>query len=120
MTDTENEIREFATVEPIDATPEMARFITAMRRLQDIAVSTNPDATLWTDAAERIEDVCARLEEHKAPQASRLPAVPRTSPASAIRWCRRGGSLRQDPTGSPCTVTSAASMSAATTQSTAG
>jgi acyl-coenzyme A thioesterase PaaI-like protein len=45
----------------------MARFIAAVRRLQDIAVSTNPDATLWNDTAELIEDICARLEEHKAP-----------------------------------------------------
>jgi acyl-coenzyme A thioesterase PaaI-like protein len=45
----------------------MARFIAAMRRLQDITVSTNPDPTLWNDTAEVIEGVCARLEEHKAP-----------------------------------------------------
>lgn len=67
MTDTENEIREFARVEPVDAPPEMARFMTAMRRLQDIAVSTNPDAALWADTAELLEGMCARLEEHKAP-----------------------------------------------------
>jgi acyl-coenzyme A thioesterase PaaI-like protein len=67
VTDTENEIREFARVEPVDAPPEMARFMAAMRRLQDIAVSTNPDAALWTDTAELLEGVCARLEEHKAP-----------------------------------------------------
>jgi acyl-coenzyme A thioesterase PaaI-like protein len=80
VTDTENEIREFARVQPVDATPEMARFIAAMRRLQDIAVSTNPDATLWKDTAELIEDVCARLEEYKAPAgvapAGRAPHLP--------------------------------------------
>ena len=67
MTDTDNEIREFARVQAVEATPEMARFMTAMRRLQDIVVSTNPDATVWNDTAELVEDVCARLEEHKAP-----------------------------------------------------
>ena len=67
MTDTDNEIREFARVEPAEASPEMARFMTAMRRLQDIVVSTNPDPTLWDDTAELVEDVCTRLEEHKAP-----------------------------------------------------
>ncbi len=67
MTDTENEIREFARVEPVDAPPEMARFMAAMRRLQDIAVSTDPDAALWSDTAELLESACARLEEHKAP-----------------------------------------------------
>jgi acyl-coenzyme A thioesterase PaaI-like protein len=80
VTDTENEIREFARVQPVDATPEMARFIAAMRRLQDIAVCTNPDATLWKDTAELIEDVCARLEEYKAPAgvapAGRAPHLP--------------------------------------------
>jgi acyl-coenzyme A thioesterase PaaI-like protein len=67
VTDIENEIREFARVEPVDAPPEMARFMAAMRRLQDIAVSTDPDAALWTDTAELLESVCVRLEEHKAP-----------------------------------------------------
>jgi acyl-coenzyme A thioesterase PaaI-like protein len=67
VTATEDEIREFARVQPTVAPPEMGRFMTAMRRLQDLAVSTDPDAALWNDAAEHIEDVCARLEEHKAP-----------------------------------------------------
>jgi acyl-coenzyme A thioesterase PaaI-like protein len=73
VTDTDNEIREFARVKPVDAPPEMARFMTAMRRLQDIAVSTNPDRSLWNDTAELIEDVCARLEQHRA-QAGVAPA----------------------------------------------
>jgi len=67
VTDTEDDIREFARVTPVAGGPEMGRFIVAMRRLQDITVSTNPDETLWSDAAELIEGVCARLEEHKAP-----------------------------------------------------
>jgi acyl-coenzyme A thioesterase PaaI-like protein len=67
VTDTENEIREFARIQPVEAGPEMARFMAAMRRLQDIAVSTDPDATLWDDTAELLEDVCTRLEEHRAP-----------------------------------------------------
>jgi acyl-coenzyme A thioesterase PaaI-like protein len=66
VTDTEDDIREFARVTSVEAGPEMARFMTAMRRLQDIAVSTNPDERLWNDAAELIERVCARLEEHRA------------------------------------------------------
>jgi acyl-coenzyme A thioesterase PaaI-like protein len=67
LTDTDNEIREFARVKPVEAPPEMARFMAAIRRLQDIAVSTNPDATLWNDTAELLEGVCARLEDHRAP-----------------------------------------------------
>jgi len=67
VTDTEDEIREFARITPVAAAPEMARFMAAMRRLQDIAVSTNPDETLWNDTAELVEGICARLEEHAAP-----------------------------------------------------
>jgi hypothetical protein len=41
--------------------------MSAIRRLQDIAVSTNPDETLWNDTAELVEGICARLEEKTAP-----------------------------------------------------
>jgi acyl-coenzyme A thioesterase PaaI-like protein len=68
VTDTENDIREFARVTPVEATPELTRFMTAMRRLQDIAVSTTPAVAVWNDTAALIEDVCTRLEEHKAPE----------------------------------------------------
>lgn len=67
MTDTDNDIREFARVKPTVAEPEMGRFMTALRRLQDIAVSSDPDAATWNDTAELLEDVCARLEGHRAP-----------------------------------------------------
>jgi acyl-coenzyme A thioesterase PaaI-like protein len=67
LTDIEDEIREFARIKPTVAPPEMARFMTAMRRLQDLAVSTDPDVALWNDSAEALEDVCARLEQHEAP-----------------------------------------------------
>jgi acyl-coenzyme A thioesterase PaaI-like protein len=67
VTDTEDDIREFARVTPVEATPELARFMTAMRRLQDIAVSTNPDQAGWNDAAALIEEVCGRLEAQRAP-----------------------------------------------------
>jgi acyl-coenzyme A thioesterase PaaI-like protein len=67
VTDIEDEIREFARVQPVEAAPQMARFIAAMRRLQDITVSTNPDPTVWDETAELIEEVCARLAEHRAP-----------------------------------------------------
>ena len=64
----------------IDAGPELGRFMTAMRRLQDIVVSTNPDDALWADAAGQIEDLCARFEVHRAPQgvapAGRGPHLP--------------------------------------------
>jgi acyl-coenzyme A thioesterase PaaI-like protein len=64
----------------VDAPPELDRFMAAMRRLQDIAVSTDPDGALWTDAAERIDELCERLEVHKAPEgvapAGRAPHLP--------------------------------------------
>ncbi|OBA89867.1 thioesterase [Mycolicibacterium elephantis] len=67
MTDTEDHIREFARVQPTVAGPELARFMTAMRRLQDIVVSADPDPSVWNDSAALLEDVCARLESHAAP-----------------------------------------------------
>ena len=80
MTETSHETRGFPPIEPIDAPPEMARFMTAMRRLQDIAVSTAPDGDLWTDGARRIEELCEQLEVYRAPQgvapAGRAPHLP--------------------------------------------
>ncbi|KUH83364.1 MULTISPECIES: PaaI family thioesterase [unclassified Mycobacterium] len=80
MTDTEDDIREFARVQPTLGTGEMGRFLAAMRRLQDITVSTNPDAALWDRTAELLENVCEQLEPHKAPAgvapAGRAPNLP--------------------------------------------
>lgn len=45
----------------------MARFMAAMRRLQDVAVSAGPDDASWDDTAQLLEDACARLERHRAP-----------------------------------------------------
>ena len=59
MTETENNSTAFPEIKPIDVGPELGRFMTAMRRLQDIVVSTNPDEGLWADAAGEIEDLCA-------------------------------------------------------------
>jgi acyl-coenzyme A thioesterase PaaI-like protein len=67
MTDTEDEIREFAKVQPTLGAPEMGRFMAAMRRLQDIAVSANPTEQVWDGTAALLEEVCARLEAHRAP-----------------------------------------------------
>jgi hypothetical protein len=54
--------------------------MTAMRRLQDIVVSANPDDALWDDAAGQIEELCVRLEVHRAPEgvapAGRGPHLP--------------------------------------------
>jgi acyl-coenzyme A thioesterase PaaI-like protein len=80
VTDTDSEPTAFPEIKPVDAPPEVGRFMAAMRRLQDIAVSTNPDGALWTDAAERVEELCERLEVHRAPEgvapAGRGPHLP--------------------------------------------
>jgi hypothetical protein len=80
VTDTAPEVRGFPEITPVHAPPELERFMTAVRRLQDISVSTDPDAAVWTDAAERIEDLCEQLEVHKAPEgvapAGRPPICP--------------------------------------------
>ena len=84
MTETENETTAestaFPEIKPVDTGPELGRFMTAMRRLQDIVVSTDPDDALWADAAGRIEELCTRLEVHRAPQgvapAGRGPHLP--------------------------------------------
>lgn len=59
----------FPDIKPVAAPhPELGRFVAAMRRLQDLAVSTNPDGVLWTTAAARIESICASLEDHQVPE----------------------------------------------------
>lgn len=66
MTDTAPEVRGgFPEVKPVDAPPELGRFVAAMRRLQDLTVSTDPESAIWATAAERIEDLCALLQEHQ-------------------------------------------------------
>lgn len=68
MTDTAPATRVFTEITPVQAPPELDRFATAMRRLQDLAVAADPDGAVWTDAAQRVEELCALLEPHQAPQ----------------------------------------------------
>ena len=70
MTDTAPEARGgFPDVRPVeDAPPELGRFVSAMRRLQDLTVSTNPDSSMWTTAAEHVESACALLDGHQVPE----------------------------------------------------
>jgi hypothetical protein len=52
MTDTAPEVRGgFPEVKPVDAPPELGRFVAAMRRLQDLTVSTDPESAMWATAA---------------------------------------------------------------------
>jgi acyl-coenzyme A thioesterase PaaI-like protein len=70
MTDTAPEIRGgFPEVKPADhAPPGLGRFVAAMRRLQDLTVSTSPDSSMWTTAAQHVENACALLDGHQVPE----------------------------------------------------
>lgn len=70
MTDTAPEVQReprggFPDVRPVDAPPGLGRFAEALRRLQDLTVSTNPDAQAWAAATEHVENACAMLESHQ-------------------------------------------------------
>jgi acyl-coenzyme A thioesterase PaaI-like protein len=70
----------FPEYAPASPGPGFARFVAAMRRLQDLAVSADPGDDVWDDAAERVADLVERLEpfqvdEGRAP-AGRAPDLP--------------------------------------------
>jgi acyl-coenzyme A thioesterase PaaI-like protein len=56
------------------------RFVTAMRRLQDLAVSAAPGDDVWDDAAQRTEELVDLLDPHEAAEgvapAGRAPSMP--------------------------------------------
>lgn len=68
MTETAPGVRGgFPEIKPAEHAPAgLGRFVAAMRRLQDLAVST--DSPNWDAAAERVERACALLDGHQAPQ----------------------------------------------------
>jgi acyl-coenzyme A thioesterase PaaI-like protein len=68
MTDTAPGVRGgFPEIKPADhAPPGLGRFVAAMRRLQDLAVSTN--SSMWSTAAEHVEKACALLDGHQVPE----------------------------------------------------
>ncbi|OBG24736.1 PaaI family thioesterase [Mycobacterium sp. 852002-51057_SCH5723018] len=70
MTDTTPAVRGgFPEIKPVDhVPPELGRFVAAMRRLQDLTVSTNPDSALWAAAAEHVENACTLIEDHQVPE----------------------------------------------------
>jgi acyl-coenzyme A thioesterase PaaI-like protein len=71
MTDTAPGIRGgFPEIRPAEhAPPGLGRFVAAMRGLQDLTVSTNPDSSMWSAAAEHVEKACALLDGHQVPEA---------------------------------------------------
>jgi hypothetical protein len=71
----------FPDLRPVeDAPEELGRFVTALRRLQDLTVSTNPGGPLWADAAAHLESACALLDGHQVPEteavAGRVLSIP--------------------------------------------
>ena len=92
MTDTAPEIRGgFPQIKPAEHVPPgLGRFVAAMRRLQDLTVSTNPDSSMWATAAQHVENACALLDGHQVPEAWLRPAESSNCPGSAIPCCRHG------------------------------
>ncbi|ODQ93708.1 PaaI family thioesterase [Mycolicibacterium holsaticum] len=70
----------FPDFAPAEPGPGFGRFLTAMRRLQDLAVSADPDSDTWDRAADRAEDLVQLLEPFEAPEgvgpANRVPSLP--------------------------------------------
>ncbi len=70
----------FPVFEAAQPGPGFARFLTAMRRLQDLAVSTDPAPDTWTEAADRVEELVSLLEPFSAAEgvgpAQRVPDLP--------------------------------------------
>jgi acyl-coenzyme A thioesterase PaaI-like protein len=80
--DTAAEIRGgFPQVTPLDEAPaDLGRFVAALRRLQDLTVSTRPDDSAWATAVQHVENACALLDGHQVPEtqavAGRVLALP--------------------------------------------
>ena len=70
----------FPVFESAEPGPGFEPFVTGMRRLQDLAVSADPDSDTWIDAAERVAELVALLEpsvaDEGAAPAGRMPSMP--------------------------------------------
>ena len=70
----------FPNFEPAEPGPGFARFLTAMRRAQDLAVSADPDSYTWDQAADLAEELVKLLGPFEAPErvgpANRVPSLP--------------------------------------------
>jgi acyl-coenzyme A thioesterase PaaI-like protein len=77
----------FPVFEPAHPGPGFGRFLSAMRRLQDLAVSTDPDPQTWEDAADRVENLVSLLEaaEGVGP-AGRVPDLPGAGSLLMMPW----------------------------------
>jgi hypothetical protein len=69
----------FPNFEAAEPGEGFARFLTAMRRAQDLAVSADPDSDTWDQAADRAEELVKLLGPFEAPEgvgpANRVPST---------------------------------------------
>lgn len=70
----------FPLFDPADPGPGFGPFLASMRRLQDLAVSADPDSDTWIDAAGRVAELVTLLDPFEAAEgvgpASRVPTLP--------------------------------------------
>lgn len=70
----------FPNFEPATPGPGFGRFLTAMRRAQDLAVSADPDSETWDRAADLVEELTSLLGPFEAAEgvgpANRVPDLP--------------------------------------------
>lgn len=80
----------FPVFEPAHPGPGFGRFLSAMRRLQDLAVSTDPDPQTWEDAADRVENLVSLLDPFEAAEgvgpAGRVPDLPGAGSLLMVPW----------------------------------
>jgi acyl-coenzyme A thioesterase PaaI-like protein len=70
----------FPKFQPADPGPGFGRFLEAIRRVQDLAVSADPGRDTWAAAADRAEELAALLAPFEASEgvgpANRVPSLP--------------------------------------------
>jgi acyl-coenzyme A thioesterase PaaI-like protein len=70
----------FPDFEAAEPGPGFGRFLAAMRRAQDLAVSADPDSDTWEEAAYRAEELVELLNPFEAAEgvgpANRVPSLP--------------------------------------------
>lgn len=79
----------FPVFEPARPGPGFGRFLESMRRLQDLAVSVNPDGDTWSEAAERTAELVNLLEPFQAGEG--------VGPANRVVELPGAGSLLMPP-----------------------
>jgi acyl-coenzyme A thioesterase PaaI-like protein len=79
----------FPVFTPAKPGPGFGRFLASMRRLQDLAVSANPDPDTWTEAADRVEELVTLLAPFEAGEG--------VGPANRVVELPGAGSLLMPP-----------------------